>query len=204
MTDYSQDAFEMISNLLHNPDKEALELSIDNCHAKGLFSLVIKGTQFGSLKRVFIAKRKIKPLDVQLHNHRYGIKITPIKGIVRHHMAFESDDGGLIKHYKYKSPLNGGNGLTYYRTRSYKVEDYYMPVGMTCTLISTDIHTVSCSKGSMWIVEEQGFDREESDVLGVPFITDDLYSTPRSFQINDNAGLVLSAVRKIINIEGFQ
>ena len=37
----------------------------------------------------------------------------------------------------------------------------------------SDIHTISCSKNSIWIVEEFGFQVNESTVLGVKIISND-------------------------------
>jgi len=62
----------------------------------------------------------------------------------------------------------------------------------------TDIHTISCSKGSIWIVEELGFKTEESTVLGVPFTVDGLYTEPTMFQINDKCQIVLKYVTEML------
>ena len=73
-----------------------------------------------------------------------------------------------------------------------------LPVGSEITLSHNDIHTVSCSKGSVWIVKEKGFKTKESVVLGVPFITEGLYNAPKQYQVNDVYQMVLSKLRKIV------
>jgi hypothetical protein len=53
-------------------------------------------------------------------------------------------------------------------------------------------------KGSIWIVEEQGFKVDSSKVLGVPFITDGLYNAPAPFQVNDKCQIVAKEIKKLI------
>jgi len=176
-----QEFLQMISGLLKNPNQKSLMLSMNEVHHKGLFSLVIDGTEFGKLTRVFIAHNKIKPFDVQLHSHRYPIRLTAIKGQIRHFVALRSNrlggDTVSLSEFDYKSPLNGGKGLTYLQETDVVIKDYSLPIGATLNMDEQDIHTVSCSKGSIWIVEEQGFKTESSKVLGVPFITAPFFPT---------------------------
>lgn len=188
--------------LLKNPNYESLNLSIGDAHKKGIFSLVIKGTDFGKLTRVFIVSKKIKPFDVQLHTHRYPIKLTSIKGNIRHHIAkqtkkINSDTISLSK-FEYKSPLNGGNGLKYKDETTVNVHDYALPIGSTLNISHKTFQTISCSKGSMWIIEEKGFKKNTSKVLGTPFITDGLYKKPKPSEIKNNMKLVAKEIKKMI------
>lgn len=43
------------------------------------------------------------------------------------------------------------------------------------------VHSVSCSKGSMWVVQELGFQDDSSTVLGTNFSTEGLYNEPKQF-----------------------
>lgn len=194
--------FEYYIDLIKNPNQESLKLSMADTHYPGLFSLVIHGTEFGNLTRVFIADKKIKPYEIQLHSHRYPIKLTVISGNVKHYIAFRSEVKDLhtttLSEFEYRSPLNGGSGLKYLQETNVIIKDYSLPVGSTSEMSENDIHTVSCSAGSMWIVEEQGFKNEDSRVLGVPFITEGLYNPPGSFQINDKVQQVRKALKTII------
>jgi hypothetical protein len=172
-------------------------------HHEGIFSLVVEGAEFGKLLRVFIADTELRPFEVQLHTHRYPIQLTVIKGEIRHYVAYRSEivdcHTVTLSEFEYKSPLNGGKGLSFLKETNVVIKDYSLPIGSTLQMTSNEFHTMSCSKGSMWIVQEQGFETESSRVLGVPFITDGLYNPPKSFQINDKVQLVAKSLKEIIN-----
>jgi len=191
-----------IHGLLKNPKQESLNLSMNDVHHKGLFSLVIGGTKFGNLTRVFIADNPILPYEVQMHTHRYPIRLTVIKGQVLHHVAYKapSQTHGVseLSEFEYHSPLNGGAGLKYLRETLVNIIEHYIPIGATLVMDEKDYHTVSCSQGSIWIVEECGFKTETSKVLGVPFVTDGLYTPPKGFQINDKVQSVAKEIKRII------
>lgn len=195
-----------ILGYLEKPNPESLKLSLNNVHAPDLFSLVIDGTEFGHLTRVFIAKNKLKPFDVQLHTHRYPLRITAIKGKIVHHVASipsviepKHFSEVTLSEWNYKSFLTGGSGLSYIREVDVKLNDYILPPGSQINMGVNDYHTVSCSPGSIWIVQECGFEAESSKMLGIPFIADSLYTTPEMFQVNDKCQIVAKEIRTIIN-----
>jgi hypothetical protein len=179
----------------------AINKSLANVHAKGLFSLVAEGAENGKLLRIFIADTKIRPFDIQLHSHRYSINLIPIKGCVKQHIATP----GKIEMpmYKYHSFLNGGDGLKFQRTGKFNIQEMFIPKAAVLHMDEDEIHTISCTRGSMWIVEELGFKRDFSFVLGVPFIVEGLYTEPPMFQINDKAQLVLQEINGILKDFGF-
>lgn len=194
-----------IIDILKKPNQDSLNLSMSDTHHKGIFSLVIDGTEFGKLTRVFVAHQQLLPFEVQLHTHRYNIDITVIKGQIRHYVAdilpdhvVPQADIQTMSLFDYKSPLNGGEGLRYKKDVPVQINEYGLPVGSTLHMHCNEYHTMSCSKGSIWIVEEQGFKSESSKVLGVPFVVDDLYNEPKSFQINDNFQIVKKAIKEIL------
>lgn len=195
------ETLEQTLGYINNPSQESLQMSMADVHHEGLFSLVVNGTEFGKLTRIFISTVKLKPFSVQLHTHRYPIKLTTLSGQFRHHVASLYCDSNFprISRFTYKSPLNGGNGLNYEEDVNIAIDDYIIPIGTVIHMDENDIHTVSCSKGSMWIVEEQGFKRDYSEVYGVPFITTNLYKQPSMFQINDNVQLVRKTLNELIN-----
>lgn len=193
---------------LDNPDPEALKLSMANTHHENIFSLVIHGTEFGRLTRVFIALDALKPSEVQFHTHRYPITLTVLQGDVSHHTAVELDplqestffgqDAVELTEWEYLSPLNGGKGLSYSKEGWYMLNQYKLPPSSRICIEPHEFHTMSCSKDSMWIVEEGGFQNESSKVLGVPFVLDDLYNKPKSFQINDLTQKVRRVLKAMI------
>jgi hypothetical protein len=103
-----------------------------------------------------------------------------------------------LKAYAYKSPLNGGNGLSYYSEYKFLLESANVPVGGEIELQSTDIHSVSCKKGTIWAVQEQGFDCDSSVVLGTDFSTEGLYNKPEQFQVNNMYEQVLKQLKKLV------
>ena len=196
MKNYLQD----LKTLISNPDMDSLKMSINNCHFEDMFSLVFAGNEAGRLTRAFIAGKELNPYEVQIHTHRYDLRITAIKGNIVHHVAWP--DTGLfsvkIDQFEYRSFLNGGNGLTYMGETDYQCNDYTIPIGSSVYLSYKDYHTMSCSKGAIWVVEELGFKTDVSYVLGVPFVADDLYTEPAMFQINDKCQLVQKEINKLL------
>lgn len=192
-----------IYGYLHTPNSESLSMSMADTHHPGLFSLVIYGTNPGRLTRVFIASEKLKPYDVQLHSHRYPITLTVLKGLVKHYVAIRTEVSDVyttvLPEFEYKSPLNGGSGLKYLNETTVILRDYHLPVGSQIDMGVHDLHSVSCSKGAIWVVEEGGFESDSSRVLGVPFITEGLYNSPGHFQVNDNVQIVKKVVKGLID-----
>ena len=190
--------------LVENAPNEALEKSIANCHVKGLFSLVFHGTENGSLKRAFITSKKIRFDNLQLHSHTYNLTLTVLRGKVRQQIArLDNIESGRTifeaSMFKYQSPLNGGKGLTYEDHVKYQIEEHTIPVGSSIRLSNEDIHTISCSKDAIWIVEEHGFKSKSSTVIGVPFHTGNLYKAPLPFQVNDYTDTLCEVLREIIH-----
>ena len=197
--------FEELYEMMMNVSKDSLDMSIADCHVKGCFSLVVGGTEHGKLTRVFIATKKIYPFDIQFHSHRYDLKIGVIHGVFDHHIAegaFDQEylDGHCVKlkKYEYLSPLNGGNGLKHVGEHCWNLKSYRVPVGGEMYLPSELIHSVSCKKGSIWVVQEQGFNCDSSVVLGTDFSTDGLYNKPEQFQVNNMYEQVLKHLKKLV------
>lgn len=192
-----------IHDSLNNPNQDSLILSMANTHHEGIFSLVIEGTEFGNLTRIFIVNETIKPFAVQLHTHRYPIKLTILNGDIKHHIAsrtdIENSESVILSEYEYKSPLNDGDGLKYIKESSVIVKDYNLPIGSTIQMSNEEFHTISCSAGSIWIVEELGFVTKSSRVLGIPFVTNEFYNKPNSSEIYDYCQLVAEVIKKMIH-----
>lgn len=196
--------FESAYEMLINTDQDALEKSLNDVHQEGLFSLVVGGTENGQLTRIFIATKKIKPFSLQLHSHCYDLNIGVIKGTFTHHTAIECGENAkgpniaMLDKFKYKSPLNGGNGLEYVERAPFGITTTIIPEQGEIYLDHNDIHTVSASKGAMWIVQELGFQTKESIVVGKKFITENLYNPVEQFQINDMWQKVKAALKPIV------
>jgi hypothetical protein len=198
---YTLKLLKFIVHELRTPNNEAIKMSLNNVHAPGLFSLVVSGSEHGKLTRIFIADNTIKPFDIQLHTHRYPIRLTAIKGKVLHHTAVECEamfETVNLAVYEYKSALSGGFGLKYEKQLDLICRENLIPHGGQTQMGINDFHTVSCSKGSIWIVEELGFETDKSRVLGIPFVLDSLYTKPEMFQINDKHSIVLRELNQII------
>lgn len=205
--------FDDVLELMETPNKKALDKSLADCHVKGVFSLVVGGEQdengdlkHGTLTRVFIATKSIKPFGIQFHSHRYALKIGVITEGFTHHVAKEdltsdyyNGDAVKLKTYSYKSPLNGGNGLTECDESVYGLSSYKVPKGSELYLPHDLIHTVSAKKGCIWVVQELGFVEDSSVVLGTPFQSEGLYNQPQQFQVNDMYTLVYEKLKRLFN-----
>lgn len=205
--------FNEVYEKILNIKPEALSMSLRDVHVKGLFSLVIDGEYFeetgklkhGTLTRVFIATKKIKPFDIQFHSHCYDLRIGVIDGVFEHHIAienfsedFHNDNSVKLKTFEYKSPLNGGNGLIETEVSVYGLNSFICPVGSELFLPSDQIHSVSCDKGTVWIVHELGFNTDSSVVLGTSFQTDGLYKEPKQYQTNNMYEKVLDKLKRLV------
>lgn len=197
--------FDELHDMMLHINKESLDMSIADCHIKGCFSLVVGGTEHGKLTRVFIATQKINPFDIQFHSHRYDLKLGVIHGVFEHHVALEDipqsyyyGESVKLKSYEYKSPLNGGDGLRAVGESVWNLKSYRVPVGGEMYLPSDLIHSVSCKKGTIWVVQEQGFNCDSSIVLGNDFSTEGLYNEPKQFQVNNMYEQVLTRLKKLV------
>lgn len=193
--------FKRISSLLEEKNKESLKLSMNKVHHPGLFSLVINETTFGKLTRIFIANKKINPFEIQIHTHRYPIKLTAIKGNIKHVVALKSETDPFtlsVAEFDYKSPMNGGEGLKYVEDVNLLVVENTLPAGSSIYLSAEDRNTVYCSKDSMWIVEECGFKTDKSKVYGIPFETKDMYKKATKTQIKENYNKVKKEINSIL------
>lgn len=169
-----------LKELICNPNPESLAKTRGDVHAEGLYSIPFAGQENGKLSRAFIAFDPVKPFDIQLHTHCYPIRITVLQGYVKHHVATPVDEfvpGCItIDKWQYRSPVRHGDSkFTYAGEHHLQLQEYSLPIGSSITLAPTDIHTVSCSKGSIWVVEEQGYVTEESMLFGIPFTADTMY-----------------------------
>lgn len=197
-----KDKLDRVYDLLRNPNPELLKMSLRDVHNKGLFSLVIGGDGPGTLTRIFIVDKALKPFGVQLHTHRYPITLTSIKGDITHYVAHPviqtAPPAVTLSRFDYYSPITGGKGLVPDGQGQFIITNYKLPPGSSLYMGVRDYHTVSAKKGAMWIVEERGFQVESSKVLGVPFVTSGLYNPPNMFEINDNVQEVTREIKKMI------
>ena len=164
--------------------KEALELakvkSLGNCHANGLYSIVIDGED-GNLTRVFIATEDIEPFDIAMHSHRYNLQIGVVRGKVTHHTAEYStsffDSAVELPLHRYTA---SDRSFVYQGQHRVMLKSFDLPVGSELELFDHELHSVSCKKGAMWIVKELGYSEDGSEILGVPFDVDGLYTSVNS------------------------
>lgn len=204
--------FNEVYEKMLNINKDALGMSLRDVHVKGCFSLVVDGDvgengklKHGTLTRIFVATKKIKPFDIQFHSHRYDLRIGVVHGVFEHHIAMENlrddlydDNNVLLKTFNYKSPLNGGNGLTETGSSVYGLNSFICPVGSELYLPSDQLHSVSCDKGTIWIVQELGFNTDSSVVLGTSFQTEGLYKEPKQYQTNNMYEKVLNKLKRLV------
>lgn len=200
----------LLKTMLTNPDKESLKLSLNNCHAKGVVSIPLKGTP-GSLKRVFIATEGLMPGDVQYHTHKYNIVLTSIKGAIKHFVGIKDNAFHWMPKsqiYSYSSSINGTGEIKFIEDHYFNFSEFLLPTPSTTNLRSTIFHTMACDIDSMWLVEESSDGQQKSQFIGRPFeISDDMYTKidPKDLQIYikkiyDQVVLLFNSMKSDINI----
>lgn len=201
--------------LSKEPNRQNIDMSLKNTHVKGMYSIVLNIDNDGNLFRVFYATEEIKPYEIALHEHRYSLTLGFIDGCVKQHSLIETS---LIETYgetgetyicerislpvfKYDTPLNGGNGLTYIEDIFAYIISTDMPLYSSVYLNADDIHTISCTKSSMWIVREEnlGYNKNYSYVYGKPFTTDGLYDKISDEEYNNIFNLIKDKLKPYLN-----
>lgn len=168
-------------NFVQNPDKEALSLSLKNVHYKGVYSIPVRIGANNELGRFFFSTKKIPPMAVQFHSHKYDLNIIPLYGKIVHYRLYPADypksssDCYCYDRYEYSSGLNGSGEMKCIDSYPYSMESNILPIGSFIKLEHSDIHTMSCSKGSVWYVEEVEYKSNKSYFLGLPFSTSKFY-----------------------------
>ncbi len=181
-----------LKELIHNTTNKALGMSLKDVHAPELFSLVFHCDENKRLKRAFMAGKEIQPYEIQLHTHRYPLRITVLRGRVVHHRAVVSSEcnkdqhQGIVKmdSMSYRSAIESdGRVEVVVEDVELALKDFTLPVGCSVELTEHDIHTVSCAKDAIWVVEELPIDEpcEYTRMYGVPFSVTEMYRKP-SFQ----------------------
>lgn len=178
-----------LRDLIHNTTQETLNMSLNDVHADRLFSLVFHCDENKRLTRAFMAGKEIQPYEIQLHTHRYPLRITVLKGRVVHHRAVVSNEynkdqhQGIVKmdSMSYRSAIVG-DGRVEVVTENVELalKDFTLPIGSSVELTEHDIHTVSCGKDAIWVVEELPIEQpcETTRMYGVPFAVTDMYRKP--------------------------
>ena len=178
-----------LKELINNAPQEALNMSLNDVHAAGIFSLVFHCDENKRLTRAFMAGKEIQPYEVQLHTHRYPLRITVLKGRVVHHRAVVSSEfnkdqhQGIVKmdSMSYRSAIVGdGRVEVVVEDVELALKDFTLPVGSSVELTEHDIHTVSCAKDAIWVVEELPIVEpcEYTRMYGVPFTVTEMYRKP--------------------------
>ena len=170
-------------DLLDENNPELYSMSRADVHARELYSIVLKQHDDGRLTRAFMAMEDVKPFDIQLHTHAYSIDITAVTGLIPHHTATPIMLNTTFPYvrmptYRYRSMLREEtveqrfvqDGLA-----NLHIEDYYLPPGGSIYLKSSDIHTVSCTAKSIWIIEEGNRETEDTKFFGIPFRKGTMY-----------------------------
>jgi hypothetical protein len=178
-----------LRDLIHNTTQEVLGMSLKDIHAPELFSLVFHCDENKRLKRAFMAGKEIQPYEIQLHTHRYPLRITVLKGRVVHHRAVVSSEFNKDQHHgivkmdsmSYRSAIVGdGRVDVVVEDVELALKDFTLPVGSSVELTEHDIHTVSCAKDAIWVVEELPIVEpcEYTRMYGVPFAVTEMYRKP--------------------------
>ena len=188
----------LLIDAIENATDDALDMSLHDCHADGLFSLVVKKADDGCLTRFFIATKDIEFGDIALHNHKYNLFLSFLAGSLTHHKAIAGGNV-TISDWKYKSS-DGSFKRSYRGGQSITIISEQLPVSSEIYLRADDVHTVSCKAGAIWAIEEISYTGvDETIVLGVPFKTQGLYKKPTRQQIVEMRDAVYDV---LLNLRG--
>lgn len=194
----------IVDSLLYytkNPLVKDLKLSIDDCHLKGLFSLVVKQFDDGSLVRFFIASDEIKEFDVSLHTHTRDLVIVPIWSKIDHIVGTRVSNGPFPVYpaFRYQSAINGEE-----KGKIEYVEDVRLSISKTTLQLGTfveirkdEIHTMACMAGAIWAVIEVGKRADSSFFYGLPFTTNGLYKKATLEHVAERLGYVREALSEL-------
>lgn len=171
---------DLLVETIENATDDALDMSLRDCHADGLFSLVVKKSSDGCLTRFFIATKDIEFGDIAMHSHKYRLWLSLLAGSFTHHKAILGGNT-TISEWKYRSD---DGSFVHKGSPSITIKSEHLPVSSEIYLRADDVHTVSCKAGAVWAIEELAYTGcVETTVLGVPFKTRDLYKKPTRQQI---------------------
>lgn len=91
---------------------------VKHCHAKNIYSIVLKELEENRLLRIYIAAPENElyknnsssnlPMSVGFHNHRYDIGLQVLKGTLTNHIVSESSEGIPYKLYGYVTGMKNG------------------------------------------------------------------------------------------------
>lgn len=180
-----QHTVKLLQKLINNPNRESLKLSLMDCHVPGLMSLVLDGEP-GTLTRVFLARKSIKPGQVALHSHRYDLKITILTDGIWHQVSkcyLKNAKAFQLHHYTYQSAINGNGKFVLKGLSCRNLETNALPIYSEFEINADLVHTMWCKSHSIWCVQEQGYSRDVVHVYGKPFSTTGLYKPATEFEI---------------------
>lgn len=134
-----------------------------NCHLPGVHSFVLEDrkNELVGMKRIFYTERNLPfwkdgdgaDFNLAPHNHRQDVSLTLLKGEVINY-DFHHGEGQYLYAYKFKSALLEGK-FTLEQRGYHKMWHSSIPLSNTPLYLGwNDVHTITASAGSIWLVEE--------------------------------------------------
>lgn len=148
---------------------------VKHCHAKNVYSIVLKELEDNRLLRIYIAMPENElykndpsanlPMSVGFHNHRYHIGLKVLKGSLINHIVTESENGIAYGLYGYETGMNktklekpkiqlkGSISIKEHIKKTLNKGDYF-------EFQATDIHSISTKPDELvaWIILEGKLD----------------------------------------------
>lgn len=147
------------------------EKCVKNCHAKNLYSIVLKELENGRLLRMYVAvpgnelfknnPKNGEMMSVGFHNHRYDIGLQVICGQLTNHLIEEANSFLFYKKYGFETGM-GESKLTqptivFQNNVSVKFGKFTsLQKGDFLQLKAEELHTISTPKNELvaWLVLE--------------------------------------------------
>ena len=110
---------------------------------------------------MFVSQEDVNPFDIQLHTHKYDLTIGVLCGEFTHHDAtywYSVPISQTMLQSKVTLPAYDYNSNGGYFSDLDEVDliitNHIVPKYGVIELSSTDVHTVSAKKGTMWVIQE--------------------------------------------------
>lgn len=157
-------------DLLARADDETLMMSMMDCHAPNLSSIVVKNED-GRLTRAFLAwpgnpmhrNTLNQDLPLGIHNHRYSLTLHWMHGEVVNTL-YDEDGWCELNKFRYTSAMavDGPKFESLGMARLGVTMDTTLGPGMVCYMSAETLHDVRCGEIAAWLVEEGPVEQEQT------------------------------------------
>lgn len=147
------------------------EKCVKDCHAKNLYSIVLKVLESGRLLRMYVAlpdnelykndPQNDELMSIGFHNHRYDIGLQVVRGQLTNHLLREAESDVFYKKYGFETGMGKSKlrqpKIVFQNKISVKFgESKLLKSGDFLQLKAEQLHTISTPKNELvaWLILE--------------------------------------------------